>query len=144
MFCTRPRFCFGVLCCAAVGPLLAATANDAKVDADEQTEGQAIRLTLEQFNTAFEHKMVRGVKEIWPSVPARYVQAMGQAGASFIMSLRYAGDARISGDTAWIPCELVTHTTIHGRALDPTQKAVTVTLRKSGGRWILIDPFGPR
>ena len=104
-------------------------------------EGQGIRTALDQFNAAFEGKRARDVKEIWPSVPGRYIQAMGVPGSSFVMNLRPAGDARINGDTASIPCELTTQTKIQGGQPNQSQKAVTVALRKNGDRWIIADPW---
>ena len=103
---------------------------------------QAISAVLGQFNAAFEHRQSREVKQVWPTVPDRYIQAMRVAGATFEMVLRPTGEPEVNGDAASVPCQLITRTTVSGGQPSQKQITVAVTLRKNGDRWTIVNPLG--
>ncbi len=103
---------------------------------------QAIGVVLGQFNAAFENKQPREVKQVWPTIPGQYIDAMRVPGATFVIALHPTGDAEVNGNAASIPCQLATRTTVPVGQPSQTQKAVTVTLRKVGGRWTIVNPLG--
>jgi hypothetical protein len=112
--------------------------------APSAAEAQAIIAALDEFNTAFEHKQPREVKQIWPAIPDRYLEANSVPGATFVMELHASGEAEIDGDAATIPSQMTTHTAVTGGRPSQTKKPVTVYLsRTSGDRWIIVNVLIP-
>jgi hypothetical protein len=109
-----------------------------------EAEGRAIRAVLVEFNAAFEAGKPRDVKAVWPKVPDRYTEGMRLQGNTFVMALQLQGEPQVNGDVASAPCQLVTKTSLERGKPTQTQKAVTVTLRKLGDHWSIVDPFGAR
>jgi serine/threonine protein kinase len=104
-------------------------------------QAKGIQSAIERFNAGFQNKRAREVKDIWPSVPSRYTDAMAVSGSTFVMTLRPTGEPKISGDTASILCELTQTTSARGQSISAPPKSVTVALRKMSERWIIVDPL---
>jgi len=113
-------------------------ADQAKQTAQQQAQTKAILSTLDQFNTAFEKKRARDLKAIWPEIPKDYLDSMTTSTAGFAMTLVASGSPVITGDTASLPCDLTTRTTVRG-AVTATHSVVKVTLKNAGNRWTVID-----
>jgi hypothetical protein len=64
------------------------------------------------------------------------------AGFKVLIKLQPSGEAAVSGDTAQIPCDLISETTGPGIQPKQNKKPVKVHLFKSGDRWLISDPFG--
>jgi serine/threonine-protein kinase len=107
-------------------------------------EVQAISAFLGQFNAAFEHKRPHELKQIWPTIPDRYIEAMQVPGATFVMALHPTGEAEVKGDAASIPCQLITRTTVSRGRPSQTQAPVTVYLsHKTADRWTIVNVVAP-
>ena len=120
---------------------------DAQAILDQMLLLEAQRKSLQQpldlFNAAFEHQQPKELKEIWPGATEQYVKALRPpAGYKVSIKLQPTGDPVVSGDTAQIPCDLISETTGPGIQPKQNQKAVKVSLYKSGDRWLIRDPFG--
>ncbi len=120
---------------------------DAQAILDQMSLREAQRKSLQQpldlFNAAFEHQQPKELKEIWPGATEQYVKALRPpAGYKVSIKLQAMGDPVVSGDTAEIPCDLISETTGPGIQPKQNQKAVKVSLYKSGDRWLIRDPFG--
>ena len=100
-----------------------------------------INAALNEFNLAWEKRDSRDLRAVWPGVPKRYLDAMNQPSATLVMTLRPTGAPVINGDTGTIACSLSTKTTDRSKVVGESQRAVNVTLRKNGGRWLIVDPF---
>jgi serine/threonine-protein kinase len=107
-----------------------------------EADEQAIKRVLDQFNSAFKAGQPRDVKQVWPTVPGRYTAAMRVPGSTFVMTLHPVGEAVVNGDAASIPCQLDTRTKVSGSRPSETQKTGTVTLRKDGDHWTIVDVMG--
>ena len=97
---------------------------------DLHAQALLIRAALQQFNTAFERKNLREIKDVWPNIGAQYVAAVRTG--QFEMSLDPTGEPEIHGDSATVPCVLVTKS-----ANRQQNNAERVTLQKAGSRWII-------
>ena len=106
-----------------------------------EAERFGIETALAQFNAAFQHKQVKDVKKIWPTVPAQYTDAMRMSGTTFVMALSPVEQPQVTGDTASVLCDLVTTTTVRGQS-NQAHKRVRVQLRKTGSAWSISDPLG--
>ena len=107
-------------------------------------ELQAISAFLGQFNAAFEQKQPGELKQLWPTIPKRYIEAMETPRATFVMALHPTGQAEVDGDAASIPCQLITRTTVSRGRPSQTQVPVTVYLsHKSADRWTILKVDAP-
>jgi serine/threonine-protein kinase len=106
-----------------------------------EAERFGIESALAQFNAAFQHKQVKDVKKIWPTVPAQYTDAMRMSGTTFVMNLSPVEQPQVTGDTASVLCDLVTTTTVRGQS-NQAHRRVRVQLRKTGSTWSISDPLG--
>ncbi len=105
---------------------------------------QMITAVLEQFNAAFEHKQPREIKQVWPAIPDRYIEANTLNGSTFVMALHPTGQAEIDGDAASIPGQMVIRSAIPGGKPSQTQKSVTVYLsHKTTDHWIIVNILAP-
>lgn len=107
----------------------------------DEAERFGIETALAQFNAAFQHKQVKDVKKIWPTVPGQYTDAMRMSGTTFVMTLSPVEQPQVSGDTASVLCDLVTTTTVRGQS-NQARRRVRVQLRKTGSTWSISDPLG--
>ncbi len=107
-----------------------------------QPERVAIETALMQFNAAFQKRQPKDVKKIWPSVPAKYTNAMRVSGSSFVMYLSAVALPEVNGDVATVACDLLTATTVSGQPPKQTHKPVKVRLQKVGDSWSILDPLG--
>jgi hypothetical protein len=108
-------------------------------------EGQKKNLQqpLDLFNAAFQHQQPKELKEIWPGATEQYVKALRPpAGYKVLIKLQPNGEPAVTGDTAQIPCDLISQTTVPGGQMKENKKPVKVHLYKSGDRWLISDPFG--
>ncbi len=98
---------------------------------------------LDLFNTAFQHQQPKELKEIWPSATEPYLKALRPpAGYKVLIKLQPNGEPAVTGDTAQIPCDLISQTTVPGGQMKENKKPVRVHLYKSRDRWLISDPFG--
>ena len=105
--------------------------------ARQEGENKSIQDALQSFNAAFEHQQRRELKEIWPTAPEPYLEALRQPGGSkVVMTLQPTGDPTISGETAFVLCNVISRTTKPGGTTS-NQKVVKVQLRRSGARWVI-------
>jgi hypothetical protein len=100
-----------------------------------------INAALNEFNLAWEKRDSRDLRAVWPGVPKKYLDAMNQPSATLVMNLRPTGAPVVNGDAGTIACRLSTKTTDRSKVVGESQKAVNVTLRKNGDRWLIVDPF---
>jgi len=115
-----------------------------QLDRQRSEERQDIQAALDKFNAAFERQQPRELKDIWPGATSKYLEQLHPpAGYKVIFTLQPSGYPAISGDTAQVPCDLKTETTEPGGQIKTNRKAVVVRLRKTGNRWLIIDPFAP-
>ncbi len=105
-----------------------------KQDQAKEAETAEIGTVLSRFNGAFERRKVKELKQIWlqGSPPKNYLDAMIVPSA---LSLTRTGDATIDGNTASVPCVLVTKL---GGNSEPKRTAVKVILQKLGGQWVIL------
>ena len=104
----------------------------------------AVRQALVRFNMAFQSGQPRKVKAIWPSVDKKYTDSMrAGSGYSFEMALDQPGDIQINGNSAMVPCQLVTTTSKPGREVTQSKKSVKVALYKTKSGWQILDPLTP-
>ncbi len=120
---------------------------DAQAILDQMTLREAQKKNLQQpldlFNAAFESQQPKELKEVWPRATSQYLDALHPpAGYKVVLKLLANGEPTITGDTAQIPCELISQTTVPGGQTKQNQKSVKVALYKSGDRWLISDPFG--
>ena len=104
------------------------------------TSGQkaGIQSALDKFNGAFQHQQRRELKDVWPNAPNDLLEALGQpGGAKTVIILQPIGEPKISGDTAVVPCNSNSKTTMPGGQTTPHQKQVNVHLHKAGSGWII-------
>ncbi len=120
---------------------------DAQAILDQMALRDAQKKSLQQpldlFNAAFDHQQPKELKDIWPGATDQYVKALRPpAGYKVSIKLQATGDPIVSGDSAQIPCDLISETTGPGIQPKQNRKAVRVSLYKSGDRWLISDPFG--
>ncbi len=110
--------------------------------ASADLEKAAVRAALDQFNRAFRNGRSREVTAIWPTADKRYLGAMNPGGGySFAMALTPIGDIEISEDQAVVPCDLVSTTTEPGGVTKQHHEEVSVTLHRTSGRWLIVNPL---
>jgi hypothetical protein len=105
-------------------------ANQATLDAAQQ---QAIRGVLGEFNSAFQHRNPRELRQIWTNPMKELVDA---ASAGAAVTLEPVGPADIRGDTASVIC--VYSVTVRNQ-VSPAR--VRVALRKAGDKWLIDGRF---
>jgi len=115
-----------------------------KDEKDKLTDAEraGILAAVQSFNDAFVHKSVKELKAIWPGALRDWSESMNQKSAYFVATLFPAGSPEISGDKAVLRCDLTTMTIVRGQPQPGNKKSVKVTLKKSGGRWLIEDPRG--
>jgi serine/threonine-protein kinase len=111
--------------------------------ASQEAEKTGIQAALDKFNAAFEHQQTRELKDIWPGATSKYLEQLHPpAGYKVIFMLKPRPSApAIQAGTATIACDLTTETTEPGGQMKTNRKVVNVRLRKTGDRWLIIDPF---
>jgi len=116
-------------------------ASPTVVTPSSNADQQSIRAALDEFNAAYEHGQLGELKAVWPRAQQKYTDFMRERnGYSFVMVLHPTGAIQITGSNAVVPCDLIsTTTTPGGKTQHPT--SVKVKLRKSGDRWLIVDPL---
>jgi eukaryotic-like serine/threonine-protein kinase len=104
----------------------------------------AVREALLRFNMAFQSGRPRDVKAIWPRVDKKYTDAIQAGGGyGFSMALYPQGEIQIAGDSAVVPCQLVSTTTKPDGEAKQSKKSVKVTLNKTENGWLIFDALTP-